>query len=155
MWKSCCKSRIKFFFWLLLRDRINTRNLLRRKTRTLDFYNCELCAQDVEETLLHLFFECSFSQNCWHYLGIHRNLNLQPDAMLLQARENFQSRIFREILMVACWTLWCYRNRVIFDEAPTSFGAWKHLFLEEIMLVRPRAKPSVQSRLDLFFNSLL
>jgi hypothetical protein len=30
----------KFFFWLLLRDRLNTKNLLRRKTNILEDYNC-------------------------------------------------------------------------------------------------------------------
>lgn len=35
MWKSCCRSRLKFFFWLVLRDRINTRNLLRTSSGML------------------------------------------------------------------------------------------------------------------------
>jgi hypothetical protein len=32
----------KFFFWLLLRDRLNTRNLLRRKRRAPDDFSCVL-----------------------------------------------------------------------------------------------------------------
>jgi hypothetical protein len=31
MWKSCVKGKHKFFFWLLLMDRLNTRELLKRK----------------------------------------------------------------------------------------------------------------------------
>lgn len=64
MWKSCCRGRHKFFFWLLLRDRLNTRNILRRKRRVLDDYSCALCSSNSEETLVHLFFTCSFSQWC-------------------------------------------------------------------------------------------
>ncbi|GJN35692.1 hypothetical protein PR202_gb24492 [Eleusine coracana subsp. coracana] len=85
LWKSCCKSRLKFFFWLIIRDRLNTRNLLRRKNRHLDSYDCVLCSCAQEETLLHILFECQFSQQCWRYLGIHSN-----------------SKIFREVFMVGC-----------------------------------------------------
>jgi hypothetical protein len=31
IWKSCCQGKVKVFFWLLLNDRLNIRNLLQRK----------------------------------------------------------------------------------------------------------------------------
>jgi hypothetical protein len=31
LWKTCCQSKHKVFFWLLLQDRLNTRQLLQRK----------------------------------------------------------------------------------------------------------------------------
>jgi hypothetical protein len=31
MWKSCLRGKHKFFFWLLLHDRLNTRELLKKK----------------------------------------------------------------------------------------------------------------------------
>jgi hypothetical protein len=65
LWSSSNLGKHKFFFWLLLRDRLNTRNLLRRKNRNLDDYSCVLCNNGIEETLEHLFFSCSFSQDCW------------------------------------------------------------------------------------------
>jgi hypothetical protein len=33
IWKSCCQSKHKVFFWLLLRNMLNTRGLLQRKKR--------------------------------------------------------------------------------------------------------------------------
>jgi hypothetical protein len=51
MCKSCVMGKHKFFFWLLLRDRLNTRELLKRKNMELDDYNCVLCRQGVEESL--------------------------------------------------------------------------------------------------------
>lgn len=113
MWKSC-KSRLKFFFWPVSRDKINTRNLLSRKIRHLDSCDCVLCRDQKEETLVHLLFECTFSHRCWRFLGLQWNLQLQPDAILNQARRVFNSRIFREVLIVGCWTIWCHRNGVIF-----------------------------------------
>jgi hypothetical protein len=60
-----------FFFWLLLKDRLNTGNLLRRKNKALEDYNCAICNRGTEETSFHLFFECPFRSSCWNYLGIH------------------------------------------------------------------------------------
>jgi hypothetical protein len=37
LWKSHAKNKHKFFIWFLLRDRLNTKNLLRRKRKLL-FY---------------------------------------------------------------------------------------------------------------------
>lgn len=76
MWKSYCKSWLKFFFRLMLRDRINTRTLLRKKNRYLDSYDCALCNAVVQENRLHLLFECSFSQWCWRFLNINWNSQL-------------------------------------------------------------------------------
>lgn len=154
MWKSCCRSRLKFFFWLVLRDRINTRNLLRRKNRHLDSYDCVLCTHSVEETLMHLMFECPFSASCWAYLRIHWNVALMPDAMLSQARRNFNSKIFREVLIVGCWTIWCHKNRIIFDNMGVDLGRWKHSFKDELKLVSLRAKPEIKLLVDSFVCNL-
>lgn len=54
-WKSYCRGRQKFTFLLLLKDRLNTRNILRRKRRILDDYSCPLCASQIEEMADHLF----------------------------------------------------------------------------------------------------
>lgn len=37
-WQSSVIGKHKFFFWLLLKDRLHTRNLLRRKNMMLDEY---------------------------------------------------------------------------------------------------------------------
>jgi len=66
MWASSNLGKHKFFFWLLLRDGMNTRNLLRSKNMELENYNCVLCNSDCEETSIHLFFECHFSTAYWN-----------------------------------------------------------------------------------------
>uniref|UniRef100_A0A452ZZW6 Uncharacterized protein n=1 Tax=Aegilops tauschii subsp. strangulata TaxID=200361 RepID=A0A452ZZW6_AEGTS len=48
------------FFWMLLHDRVNTRNLLRRKTFVLEEYNCAVLNCQQEETLHHLFWDVNF-----------------------------------------------------------------------------------------------
>lgn len=71
LWGSSNLGKHKFFFWLLLRDRLSTRNLLRRKNMFLQYYSCVLCNTGHEETLFHLFFECPFSTSCWQSISIH------------------------------------------------------------------------------------
>jgi hypothetical protein len=43
IWGSKCQMKHKVFFWLLLKDRLSTRDLLGRKNMILDTYSCELC----------------------------------------------------------------------------------------------------------------
>ena len=64
------------------------------------------CNSGCEETLLHLFFSCPFSQDCWNTLHIHWNLNLDPLDMVIEARTTFGHCIFREIMITACWIIW-------------------------------------------------
>ena len=58
IWKAKCIPRIKFFSWLLLNDKLNTRNMLRRRNKFLEDYSCVMCSSNTEETLEHLFFDC-------------------------------------------------------------------------------------------------
>lgn len=63
--------KLKVFAWLLLADRINTKNMLRRQHYNVDSnLNCVLCNDGVEDTIEHLFFTCPFSKGCWEMLGM-------------------------------------------------------------------------------------
>jgi hypothetical protein len=46
-------------------------------------YSCVMCNQGCEETSLHLYFECSFSKECWESIPISWDLNLNPLDMIL------------------------------------------------------------------------
>lgn len=71
LWKSSCQNKHKVFFWLLLKDRLSMRNLLRRKTMVLDSYECELCNSRQEETLEHLFLRCPYAIACWNLINLY------------------------------------------------------------------------------------
>jgi hypothetical protein len=91
IWKSSILPKHKFFFWLLLQERQNTRNLLIRKNMFLDSYCCPVCIENEEETLQHLFFDCSFSQACWifpwHFLGHYWGCHLRYVSKSSQATQ--------------------------------------------------------------------
>lgn len=105
MWKSCVLGKHKFFFWLLLHHRLNTRNLLRRKNRFLDNHTCVLCQQNVKETPQHLFFTCPFSVRCWQELGIAWDTSLPLMEMITHSRNLFGLSIFREVVIIAGWCI--------------------------------------------------
>jgi hypothetical protein len=136
LWSSSNLGKHKFFFWLLLRDRLNTRNHLRRKNMELEDYNYVLYSS-CEETLLHLFFECPFSQDCWNSILISWNLNLPPS----------------EIFITACWIIWTTRNKIIFDQGQVNLNGWKREFKEEFGLVCTKTKASRQPSLSSWRDS--
>ena len=83
LWKAKCIPKIKTFGWLLLVDRLNTRNMLKRRHYNIgNNFDCLLCGQHVEEMVEHLFFHCTFSQECWRSLGFTRpTQNDRPDMI--------------------------------------------------------------------------
>lgn len=68
LWESCCQLKHKFFFWLLLIDRVNTRAMLQKRQFHVPSYNCIMCEDNVLETRDHLIFHCKFAKTCWKYI---------------------------------------------------------------------------------------
>jgi hypothetical protein len=54
LWKSSCQNKHRVFFWLILKGRLNTRGMLRRRNMDLESFSCVLCNAQVEETIDHL-----------------------------------------------------------------------------------------------------
>ncbi|KAF8670980.1 hypothetical protein HU200_050252 [Digitaria exilis] len=67
--------------------------------------------------------------------------------MIIAARHMFGSPIFREIVIVSCWSIWCHRNSIIFDNGSLSLLAWKHFFVQEVSMVLLRVKAYVKALL--------
>ena len=57
IWKSCNVPRQKFFIWLLMYNRLNTKEMMAHKNFYVEYKDCVLCDTCPTETLLHLFFE--------------------------------------------------------------------------------------------------
>jgi hypothetical protein len=136
IWDSKCSNKLRVFSWLLLMDRLNTRNILKRKKHKLEGnnYNCVLCNSNVEETAFHLFFSCTFSRACWQHLGIQWNFASDFFQMLIQAKQQFSNPYFMEIFIIAAWQIWKQRNNFIFDRGRPSLDSWKSSFTEEARL---------------------
>jgi hypothetical protein len=155
IWKCSCQNKHKVFAWLILKDRLSTRELLKRKNMELQDYTCVLCSQSTEETLFHLLIDCPFASACWNWLG----LQVTDQEDLYQYLESFRWQLhvpfFMEIIILICWTIWQMRNGLIFRNIPPSLQEAKRAFKSEFALLLHRAKRSYFPVIDQWLNNLV
>ena len=140
IWESSCQSKHKFFFWLLLQDRLNTRNLLGRKNFQLPSYFCAIAECAQEETLAHLFWACPFAQECWDYVCPSRTRNLSVFEAFQDLKDKLKVPFFMEISILAAWGIWMVRNNKNFKQQRPSFVRWKAIHHHELRTVAYRMK---------------
>jgi hypothetical protein len=156
IWKSCCTLKTKFFGWLLLNDRLNTRDMLQRRNwHVTDETHCVLCPARIYEDRLHLFFQCNFSQRIWCYLQIDWSLSQDLQTAASMARADFGKPFFMEVVIIACWNIWKQRNEQIFEAQRPSFKGWKRNFVHDLSMLGHRIKKKHHAALMAWIGSLL
>jgi hypothetical protein len=156
LWKSSCIMKTKVFAWLLLSDRLNTKDLLQRRHWNVNAgTHCELCPGRHYEDRAHLFFDCMFSVRVWNYLQIPWVSNDSIQAVVAEARRSFNKPFFMEVMMVACWNIWIIRNGKIFRQEKPTFGKWKAHFIHDITLLQHRIKVKHKDALLSWIKGLL
>jgi hypothetical protein len=107
---------MKLFSWLILMDKLNTRNMLRRRQYILDSgYNCLMCHTPPAETIEHLLFHCPFSQACWATLNITWQQHGRRLQIVEQAKLQWTRPMFMEVFIVGAWSIWKKRNKLLFN----------------------------------------
>lgn len=76
--------------------------LQRRQVKLQSGTNCVMCYQASPEDALHLFFTCLFAQQCWQFLGIHSDFNLEFMHMILTVCRDFAQPFLVEVIGLAC-----------------------------------------------------
>ena len=143
LWKSCCQPKHKVFFWLLLKDRLSTRNILRRRNLHLDSYTCVLCTSLAEETLEHLFLDCPFSAMCWNIINVVIPLQSTFPDIFSQIRDQLASPFAMNAIILISWAIWNVRNELIFSGVQISLANSKRIFFRELSLLQHRIKPAL------------
>ena len=143
LWKSQCQPKHKVFFWLLIKGRLSTRNILRRRNMHPDSYNCALCNMLVEESTFHLFLDCSFARMCWDILNVDIPLNDDFPDLAVELKAQLNTQFFMEAIILMCWTIWTARNELIFKANQISLQDCMHFFFREGKLVGLRVKSSL------------
>lgn len=154
VWKSSCQNKHKVFFWLLLKDKVSTRELLRRKRMVLEEYSCILCNAATDETSLHLFLLCPFAVQCWGWLNIQIDPNLDPFQLLQSFRAQLAVPFFMEIIILMCWCIWKARNDHVFRQINPLVLNVKEDFRKEFELLLLRAKQSYFSLIQQWIVNL-
>lgn len=136
LWTSKCQPKHKVFFWLLMNDRLSTRNILTRRTMQLDSYNCVLCNQLVEETVEHLFVDCPFARMCWDILNIDIPVDSSFPELSAQLKIQLNSQFFVEAIILLCWAIWTARNDLIFKGVSLNLHGCRRVFFSELLLLQ-------------------
>lgn len=187
IWKSHVQSGTSSFFfcYILVRDWLNTRNILRRKHFHLDYYSCVQCGLQTEETIMYLFFGCTFSIDCWallHFswdtcwillIWLFKHIKLLVRGLLgfswdpsldslnmYSSMSNFwfvRIYLFREISIIACWAIWYKRNNnIFFYNGVQSLSACHVFFWEKRALIGySLSQTKFEDKLNLWLSSHL
>jgi hypothetical protein len=154
IWSSVCQAKHKVFYWLLLKNRINTRGLLRKKNMHLDSYVCELCISPREESLRHLFYKCPFAKNCWSYIGVSVPTWLKPERATKRIKRSLNLPFAMEIIILMSWSIWTKRNAWIFREEAPSVQRCLLTLKSEFSLVIHKAKKKLAPRMKEWLISI-
>ena len=126
-WSNSTLPKIDHFIWTLLHGKILTGENLARKGIAGPF-RCPLCA-NAEETITHLFFQCSFANSVWKGVldswgrlrrmpeNIHDCINNWENLYPGELNEKRGVRsCWLKIPKLICWCLWNERNYRIFQD---------------------------------------
>lgn len=155
VWKSKVTPRVKFFAWLILMDRLNTKDMLARRHFNVQPDNlCVLCSRREEETIQHLFFHCPFAKWCWSKIGMVWVQDDNIHRRIIASRFQASQRYFMEIFLIAAWELWKVRNRQVFDGIQATHARWLSNFKAEAALQAHRIKDCDRILLSFWLDSL-
>ena len=122
IWKMKMALKLKVFTWYLRRGVILTKdNLVKRNWHGNT--KCVFCPLD--ETIKHLFFECSFARSIWSSIQIASNL-YPPTSVAnifghwLHGIDNKLRPIIRVGAIAITWSLWLSRNDKVFNDKDST-----------------------------------
>jgi hypothetical protein len=155
IWKSKCIMKIKMFSWLMLSDRLNTKDLLQRRHWIVNNdYCCVLCPRNYHEDRDHLFFNCTFSSRVWIYLQIQWGTSGNMVQTAEIARRRFRHFFFTEVVALACWHIWKIRNAKVFENVQLRFAFWCRNFVEDLSLHAHRFKADKKDQILKWISNL-
>ena len=146
LWKSQCTPRVKFFVWLVLMNRLNTKTMLRRRHLNIqDDVLCVMCNQGADEDIDHLFFTCPFVVQCWTSINFSWDVSLPLAERLMRANEVHALDFFVEASLIAAWELWKLRNDKIFQRRDPTPSLWLVNFKHQCNLQSVRLREDLRS----------
>ncbi|GJR14954.1 RNA-directed DNA polymerase, eukaryota, reverse transcriptase zinc-binding domain protein [Tanacetum coccineum] len=138
LWNKVVPLKININTWRVLNGRMATRANLDRRGVDLDSVRCPIC-DDAVETEKHLFVDCKIARDTWiNVLNWWRI----PITTFQSVQDVFQladespleakiSRFFDAVIQTTIWSLWRFRNNVIFSRKKPA----KDLFFNDIKIL--------------------
>ena len=153
IWTSKCQMKHKVFFWLLLKDRLSTKDILRRKNMQLDSYTCELCILQKIERTSHLFFRCRFAKACWNSIGISFSTTRNILQIISHIKRALHLPFAMDIIILMTWSIWSVRNAWMFNNDDPTILKCKDKFVHEFNLLTHRVKQSQINLMEIWLQS--
>ncbi|XP_058725869.1 uncharacterized protein LOC131597176 [Vicia villosa] len=126
VWGATVPSKVKFFGWRLLMDRLPTRKQLRKRGIILQQQDavCVFCHLE-EEDINHLMLSCATLKPLWRkicsWLELDMPTNLDCCSHMLSCIEKMSGKMARNragaVWLTICWGIWKYRNDIVFNNA--------------------------------------
>jgi hypothetical protein len=122
-WKCTQEVKLRWFQFRLL-NRILCTNTLLVKINRSDNPNCTFC-NEVEESFIHLFWDCKFTRNywkdfqCWVSSTLNENV-LLTQHLILFGNYNFKDYVFNNILLLLKFNI--YKSRVKQEKPSFAYG---------------------------------
>ena len=126
-WNRYLPKKINIFIWRALYDRLPTRWNLSRKGIDMDSLTCPICDSSIETTNHTLWF-CSLATNLWQKIFVWLDI-VSPSPSTIKGVYSWiegirvsssQKSILEVICGVVLWSLWNYRNELIFGTTPPN-----------------------------------
>ncbi|KAL5555122.1 hypothetical protein UlMin_037358 [Ulmus minor] len=135
LWNLKLPPKIKFFLWRSCLNALPTKdNLVKRGIKILQ--SCPKCGE-VQESVLHVFFECIYARSLWEDSIFHTQvLSAQSSSYIdrvslihaKNATEDF------ELFYVILWAIWNDMNNLAhngFSRPPPETRSFASIYLEE------------------------
>lgn len=113
-WKIKCPQNIHVFIWLVVYNKVLTRDNL-AKRRQVDDATCLFC--DEPESVKHLFFECVVASHIWAFVSEAFNINAPTslDDVVAIWRMHKNKPVLCMVTAASLWSLWTLRNDFCFQ----------------------------------------
>ena len=136
-------------------DRLNTRNILKRKNFTIQDsnYNCVLCSTILMKLHITSSLDVHLVKNVGRGLVCKWNSLLPFYDMLSASKISFHKQFFMEVFIVSTWCIQKQRNGFVFDNRPPTIGNWKSKFIHECFLQAHRFSQTLKSPFLEWVNS--
>ncbi|KAG8060373.1 hypothetical protein GUJ93_ZPchr0002g26796 [Zizania palustris] len=124
VWGLKVPLKIKIFLWLAYKNKILTRDNLVKRGWKGDIKNCVFCCR--EESVQHLFFDCSVAKFIWRM--VYTCFNIGPFADMKHVWDTWFGKLNKRVrnvvgvgLAAVFWSVWrsrndaCFQNKLIND----------------------------------------
>jgi hypothetical protein len=98
----------------IIKDRMvyyhKLQSMMTKKNFYVEFNDCIIFEECPQESIMHLFFECSFSQSLWWAMGLEWNTGRNIHDMISDAKTRYSISFIMDIIIIGCWGIWEQRN---------------------------------------------